>query len=214
VISRLFPHPGPLDEAGIVDACAPDGPGIRVNFISSVDGAVTLSGRSGGLGNAEDQAMMARLRMHADVVLVGAGTVRVEGYGAIELGDDARRWRTGRGMESDPRLAIVTRSGDLPPKVLAADPILIGDPATARDRLADLGLARVLCEGGPHILGALTAADQVDELFLTLSPLLAGPGAGRITAGPPSPPRQLRLRHILTDGELLYMRFSRDRQGR
>jgi riboflavin biosynthesis pyrimidine reductase len=108
----------------------------------------------------------------------------------------------------------VTRSGDLPPKVLAADPILIDDPATARDRLADLGLARVLCEGGPHILGALTAADQVDELFLTLSPLLAGPGAGRITAGPASPPRQLRLRHILTDGELLYMRFSRDRQGR
>jgi riboflavin biosynthesis pyrimidine reductase len=79
--------------------------------------------------------------------------------------------------------------------------------------LADLrarGLVHLLCEGGPHLLGALTAADLVDELCLTLSPLLAGAGAGRISAGPPAPrPRRLALRHILAEGDMLLLRYAR-----
>src|SRR3954447_4086569 len=120
----LLPEPGAhdLDEAALVGACAPADrrkPRIRVNFIAALDGAVTLDGRSGGLGNPTDQEMMARLRLHADVVLVGAGTIRVEGYGPIELSEPAQAWRAAQGMTPNPRMAILTRSGDIPAKVLA-----------------------------------------------------------------------------------------------
>ena len=62
------------------------------------------------------------------------------------------------------------------------------------------------------MFGALTAADLVDELCLTVTPLLAGPGAGRITAGPPSQPRRLALGHVLVgdDGAVL-LRYRRQR---
>jgi riboflavin biosynthesis pyrimidine reductase len=72
------------------------------------------------------------------------------------------------------------------------------------------GLVQVLSEGGPHLLGALTAEDLVDELCLTLSPLLTGPGAGRITAGLATPEaRKLALKHVLSsDGQLL-LRYAR-----
>ncbi|MFY1633058.1 pyrimidine reductase family protein [Solwaraspora sp. WMMB335] len=78
------------------------------------------------------------------------------------------------------------------------------------DQLRARGHQRLLCEGGPLLLGTLTAADLVDELCLTISPLLAGSGAGRISAGPPSPPRRLRLCQVLADdaGTLL-LRYTR-----
>ena len=76
--------------------------------------------------------------------------------------------------------------------------------------LAERGLTQVLCEGGPHLFGALTAADAVDEICLTVTPLVAGPGAGRIIAGAPlTDPRRLVLAHLLEeDGNLLH-RYAR-----
>jgi riboflavin biosynthesis pyrimidine reductase len=67
----------------------------------------------------------------------------------------------------------------------------------------------VLCEGGPHLLGALIAADLVDELCLTVSPLLAGGDAGRIATGPAGPPRPMSLRHVLTEDGALFLRYAR-----
>jgi riboflavin biosynthesis pyrimidine reductase len=94
-----------------------------------------------------------------------------------------------------------------------ADVVSVGDTAvdlTAMAReLHGRGATQLLSEGGPHLLGALTAADLVDELCLTVSPLLAGPGAGRITAGPPSAPRPMTLRHVLTADGALLMRYAR-----
>ena len=76
--------------------------------------------------------------------------------------------------------------------------------------LHGFGLGQILCEGGPHLLAALSRADLVDEMCLTLSPLLAGPGAGRITAGGPDhPPRELRLRHVLESECALLLRYVR-----
>ena len=83
------------------------------------------------------------------------------------------------------------------------------DLAAALAGLHARGATQVLCEGGPHLLGALTAAGLVDELCLTVSPLLAGPGAGRITAGPPGPPRAMSLRSILAAGDMLFLRYAR-----
>ncbi|WP_022882497.1 pyrimidine reductase family protein [Gryllotalpicola ginsengisoli] len=83
-------------------------PWVRMNFVSSIDGAVTRDGRSGGLGTPADRRVFDLLRLLADVVLVGAGTVRKEGYGAMRLPDDAVRWRLAHGLAAQPVFAIVS----------------------------------------------------------------------------------------------------------
>jgi riboflavin biosynthesis pyrimidine reductase len=93
-----------------------------------------------------------------------------------------------------------------------ADVIVAGeesvDLAEALRELAGRGLTRVLCEGGPHLFGDLAAAGLVDELCLSLNPMLAGPGAGRIIAGQPSPARPLALRHVLAGADsFLFSRY-------
>ncbi|GAB1642314.1 pyrimidine reductase family protein [Krasilnikovia sp. MM14-A1259] len=73
------------------------------------------------------------------------------------------------------------------------------------------GATQLLCEGGPLLFGALTAADLVDELCLTVSPLLVGGTAGRIATGPPGPPRAMSLRGILSADDMLFLRYARSR---
>ncbi|NUO58223.1 MAG: pyrimidine reductase family protein [Hamadaea sp.] len=207
-MEQLFPAGGPADLSSLYA----QPPGVRVNFIASADGSAVLEGRSGGLGNPNDQALMGVLRKAADVVLVGAGTVRTEGYDLVQ-----------------PRMAIVTRRLDLDPDTFAEAIIVTVAAAPGRDRFRDViiagdtevhvptmlaglterGLTRVLCEGGPSLVGALEAAGAIDELCLTVSPILAGPGGTRITAGPPSVPQRMELAHLLTDGELLFTRYVR-----
>ena len=94
-----------------------------------------------------------------------------------------------------------------------ADVIVAGDEAVdlaaARAALEDRGLHRVLCEGGPRLFGDLAAAGLVDELCLSLSPTLAGPGAARIIGGPPSPARPLTLTQVLAaDDGVLFCRYA------
>ncbi len=91
-------------------------PHLRLNFVSSLDGAATLDGRSGGLGNEQDQRVMNALRTFSDVVLVGAGTVRAEGYGGLDLGPDAVQWRVENGLPAEPVFAIVSGHLDLDPE--------------------------------------------------------------------------------------------------
>ena len=96
-----------------------------------------------------------------------------------------------------------------------ADVIVCGaEKLDARAMLAALterGLRQVLCEGGPHLLGTLIEADGVDELCLTLSPVIENGGAGRITAGSPLTPRGMRLGHVITAGDTLMLRYERAR---
>jgi riboflavin biosynthesis pyrimidine reductase len=80
----------------------------RVNMVTSLDGASTLGGRSGALGDREDQRLMSVLRSHADVVLVGAGTVEAEGYGGAAVVEADAAWRIARGREPQPRFAVVS----------------------------------------------------------------------------------------------------------
>lgn len=217
-------------------------PRLRANFVTSLDGAVTLEGLSGGLSSKDDQNMLGRLRMLSDVVLVGAGTLRAEGYGGLRLGAKRRTWRAEQGLAENPTLAVVSArlelaadspvfteaparaivitcaaSPDHQRKALAevADVLACGedevDLVAAVGALVDRGLTQILCEGGPHLLGSLTAADLVDELCLTVSPLLAGPGARRITDGLASTDaRPLPLLHVLsTDEGFLFLRHGR-----
>ena len=97
-----------------------------------------------------------------------------------------------------------------------ADVIVVGDEAVDLgalvDELAARGLTRVLCEGGPRLFGDLSAAGLVDELCLSLSPTLAGPGAGRIISGEHADARPLTLRQVIAadDGFLFCRYFAED----
>lgn len=237
----MWPEPaGPLTDPELA-AQYPraDRPWLRVNFVTSLDGAVSLDGYSEGLSSPGDKRVFHLLRTLADAVLVAAGTVRHEGYGPLTLDPAQRDLRRGLRLAPYPTMVVVSGSLDLDPaaSVFAGAPVrpvvvthaaappprpglaAVADVLTCGDTEVDLaaalavlrrrGLGQVLCEGGPALLGALTAADLVDELCLTLAPLLAGPGAGRITAGPPGPPRAMTLRHALSaDGQLL-LRYAR-----
>jgi len=88
------------------------------------------------------------------------------------------------------------------------------DVKAALDALAARGYQRVLCEGGPHLLAQVAGEDLLDELCLTVSPLLAGPGADRIvTGGLPLPgggPEPFTLRHALEADGFLLCRYVRE----
>ncbi|HEY3629328.1 MAG TPA: pyrimidine reductase family protein [Jatrophihabitantaceae bacterium] len=207
--------------------------GIRANFISSVDGAVEVAGLSRGLQTPGDNRVFAVLRDLADVILVGAGTARLEGYAVVALNAERRAVRQDFGLAPELPTAIVSRSLQVDPAgplfaeggprtivftAAAADPamraqlesradvVICGDDVVdlgaARAALADRGLTRVLCEGGPTLFADLAAGGQMDELCLTLSPLLAGPGAGRITSGASWPLDRVGRSGLSLDGLL------------
>src|SRR5512139_2148655 len=111
----------------------PDGrPWLLANMVAGLDGSLSWHGRVGELSSASDRSLFVRLRGLADGVLVGAGTVRAEGYGPVRLPTD--------GHEAVPPLVVVSRSLDLDwsaPLWAAADgprPIVVtseGAPAGA-----------------------------------------------------------------------------------
>jgi len=92
-----------------------------------------------------------------------------------------------------------------------ADVIVAGETAVDLEEavaaLRDRGLGQVLCEGGPHLLGHLAAEGLLDELCLTVTPVLAGPGPTRVVAGAPFPARPMTLAHVLTDDGELFCRY-------
>jgi len=92
----------------------PDGrPFVRVNMVSTLDGAIALGGRAGEISGPADRALLFVLRSLADLVLVGAGTVRAENYGPVKLPEGVQQTRVGRGQSPLPRLAVVTQRVDL-----------------------------------------------------------------------------------------------------
>jgi len=120
-LRRLLPTPATLglDElyAGLTLADPQPERGVHValSMVSSADGAVAVEGLSGGLGGAADLRALSRLRGANDVSLVGAGTVRDEGYVPLSGTPERRADRAARGLRPAPRLAIVTASGHLAP---------------------------------------------------------------------------------------------------
>lgn len=232
------PLDGPaLDDAALQQRYAyPDpltSPWVRVNFVASLDGAVTVDGLSGGLGSPADRMVFGLLRRLADVILVGAGTVRAENYRG------ARRARIGAPDAGPPPIAVVTGRAELDPaSVLFTDtavaPIVLttaaapaarraalaaagGDvvvlddlhPTALLAELARRGLDRVLCEGGPTLTGRLLAADAVDEVCLTVAPIAVGGTAGRIAHGLTADPRDFTLASVLHSAGNLLLRYRR-----
>lgn len=249
-IHELHPQPsGALDRAGLIARYAPADRSqatTRVNFIESLDGSATVQGLSGGLGSAADKAVFDVLQAVSDVVLVGAGTARSEGYGALTAGEPFVQWRRAAGLTPHPAFALVSARLDLDPAadmfVKAPTPPLVftassapadararlgrvatvidagethADPAVVLRELHSRGLLQVLCEGGPSLFGALIAADLVDELCLSISPLLEGGDGPRIATAPAgalaSPPPGFELVRLLLADSMLLTRWARSR---
>lgn len=235
-----------FEEARLSDLYAyPDDPRpswVRGNMIASLDGGATTDGKSGGLGGAGDRAVFTQMRQLADVIVVGAGTVRAENYSGVQFSPAQRQARQQRGQSEVPPIAVLTNSASLdhdaklftrtevPPLILTASDAVAdatarlggvaeivdgsgprpdkADPAAALAALADRGLVRVLVEGGPGILGLLIEQDLLDELCVTIAPLLVGGAAGRIATGPGQVHTPMRRSHLLADPDgYLYARY-------
>ncbi|MCH2422921.1 MAG: pyrimidine reductase family protein [Acidimicrobiales bacterium] len=118
---RIHPEPtGDIDSAEVVlDDARPAPPGrpwVLVNMVASVDGATNVGGRSGKLGGPSDRRMFRALRGCADMILVGAGTVRAEGYRPPRTPEDTIATRRSiDGQDERPRLVVVSASLDLDP---------------------------------------------------------------------------------------------------
>ena len=128
-IAKVHPLPvaeglGDDDIAALYLDGAGELPWVRVNFVSSADGAATHQGLSGGLSDDADKRVFAILRRLCDVVVVGAGTVRAEGYSAMRVDEVSERVRRAAGMTPHPVFAIVSAGLDLDP----ASPIFTEAP--------------------------------------------------------------------------------------
>jgi 5-amino-6-(5-phosphoribosylamino)uracil reductase len=254
LVDRLLPaHEGPADVVDDTELARlydfpPDltRPWVKLNFVSSADGAVSLGGRSGGLSDQNDRTIFLLGRAMADVVLVGAHTALIERYRSVQPSEVPADLRAELGLAPLPPIAVVTRRCSLEPnsalieKAIAptivftaesapeerrqalvdagADVVLAGeDDVDLTAVLAELdrrGLRRVCCEGGPLLFGSLIAANLVDELDLTVAPLLVGGDSGRIAASPlPAVPTALRLASVLHADDQLMLRYLRAQEG-
>ena len=236
---------GPEDLAAAYTYPETEAPWVRANMVASADGAVTVKGLSGGLSSNGDRQIFGILRGLSDVILVGAGTARTEGYGPARPRESWRKLRADR--TPSPPVAVVTRLLDLdlsgslftgaPPHARTivitteaapadrraraaenADVVIAGtervDPAAAISALAERDLNAILTEGGPRLLGQLTTAGLVDELCLSISPMLVGGDACRVVTGALTPePWRLRLAHVLEHDGSLFCRYTRENPG-
>ena len=203
---------------------APDQPWLRVNMVATVDGAATgEDGTSRSINNGADKEVFDLLRDLSDALVVGAGTVRIEGYAV------------GRKP-----LVIVSRSGLVPPtqrsadrgrvlmatvstapyleearQVLGNDHVMVlgshrVDLARMKDELVLRGFRHLLSEGGPHLLRDLLDQGVADELDSTIIPRVVGGGHRRITDGPPVDV-PLRLNTLVEQDDTLLARWYVER---
>ena len=218
---------------------------VRANMIASLDGGATDDGKAAGLAGSGDRALFARMRQEADVILVGAATVRIENYSGAQLSVAQRRERQARGQSEVPPIAVVTHGADfdhdakiftrteVPPLLLTSRDAVdeargrfgaVADVIDASGRegdrvdlsavlatFAERKLLRVLSEGGPGIISLLIEHGLLDELCMTIAPILVGGQARRIAVGDGAAHTRLRRSHLLTDDEgYLYTRYVRD----
>ncbi|HUP75126.1 MAG TPA: dihydrofolate reductase family protein [Acidimicrobiales bacterium] len=181
----------------------PDRPWVLLNLVLSADGHASVGGRVTQLTSPTDQTLFHHLRTLSDVILVGASTVRAEKYGPVRITDEVARRRVANGRPERPTLVIVSRSLDLDLRAIvdagqsvvvmtcaasdaelrarieeSADVIVVGDEIVDLRRglglLHERGAQVVLCEGGAVLNGELAQAELIDEVCVTVAPVLGG----------------------------------------
>ena len=203
-----------------------DRPWVGLCMITSLDGSTVVEGRSGLLGSPTDAAVLGALRRAADAIIVGAATVRQEGYGPPR--------------KAGQRLGVVTSTGDVEPEMelfTSGAGFLImpedGPPPPSGQRgplevvraghgRVDVALALrrleqvmdppvfVQAEGGPRLNGSLLDAECIDELDLTVSPVLVGGDGPRLTVGGDPTTARFDLVHLgVDDDAFVYTRWTR-----
>ena len=246
---RLLPAPPltitPRSDIDVLAAhyAYPDVGALRANMVASIDGAISLDGRSQPISGDSDWFLFGLQRALADVIVVGAGTARAEGYGPGRARSEFAALRERAGQPPAPTLALVTASGKLNPSAeyfggmsraivitcgaapaerieplrAVADVVVSGDTSVdLKGVLASLrerGLRRILTEGGPSLLGALATDDLIDEVVATISPSLIGGDARRMVVGAPGAVRELSLVGLLEDDGALFTHYRRVRGG-
>ena len=217
---RLFEHPTDhvtVREAYGVNRPRPaDRPWLGVCMVASIDGSTVIDSNSRALSSKTDQEVLLTLRDLADVLLVGAATVRIEGYVPPR--------------KAGQRVGVVSRTGnvdvtstlftsgagfliipeDAPPTSVDAVRAGVGEVDFA-GALGQLSADFVQAEGGAQLNGALSTADVIDEINLTISPQLAGGDGPRVTSGSVQMSRRMRLAHVLEDDGFLFTRYVRAR---
>src|SRR4051794_32429054 len=211
-------------------------PRVAAAMIASADGRAAVAGRSVGLGHPADRALLRELRTAVDAILVGTGTLRAERYANL-LDPQQRAARAERGRTPHPVVATISRSGRVPEDIpLFAErgvPIQVytETEAEVRGRGADVavhrfaaggarpaavlehlggerGVRSVLCEGGPTLLRALVADACLDDMLLTLAPLLAAGSAPTPLDGEAlDPPARMALRAVHRAEDHLFMHY-------
>lgn len=221
-------------ELGLQDGGRDGRPRVVAIMVGSVDGRASVDGSSTRLGHPQDRALLRGLRAAADCLLAGTGTLAAERYANL-LDPEQRAARRAAGRPAHPLVATLTRSGTVPwevpvfaeagvaTMVYAGRPVTVPEAATgtavrvvpdARAALEHLGaacgVASVACEGGPGLLRGLLADDLVDDLLLTLAPLVVAGDGPTATTGEqlPGPPR-LALRAVRRADDHLFLHYAR-----
>lgn len=209
-MQRIFPVVDEVDIESSYDAdrpASPRRPFVLVNMVASVDGAFAVDGRTRALSSPEDHEVFHLLRSVPDAILVGAQTVRAEGYGPARIREDRQARRVARGQQPEPTIVVVSRSLQLDlssPLFTESRPTVIcpadadGSRVSALAAVADVvqagegdvdlpealaqlrrrGIEVLLCEGGPTLNGDLARHGLIDELCLTVAPALVGGDLG------------------------------------
>lgn len=177
-----------------------DRPWIVMSMISTADGAVSLEGNSALLGGPTDREIFLHLHRTGDSVLVGAETVRQDGYNPLP---------------SHQVLVVVSESGDLGRNSAALTAmgntrIVSGD---VREIVRDLPGRLCVLEGGPNLNAQMLAADLVDEICLTIAPRFVSGASQRIATGPLALREPWRLAHVGTDDGFVFLRYLRTSSG-
>ncbi|OIQ70329.1 riboflavin biosynthesis protein RibD [mine drainage metagenome] len=218
--SLLSPDLQLLDDADLLSIYAYPtslaAPWIRANMVSSIDGSAAVRGVSKGLTSAADRRLFHLLRSAADVILIGAGTARSEPY-----------------ANHTHQVVVISRSGDLPSNFFTGiRPIVLTTESLTDERRIQLskvsevincgrhdvdfnlvlelfverGWLKVLCEGGPALLGALNTQGLIDEVALTIAPVLVGSGTSLLQEGLEST-RDFQLSSLLQAEGNLFARY-------
>ena len=223
-----------LSDLRLAEHAPDDRPYLVLNMVASIDGRTTLGGHVGDLTSPVDQRLVYRLRTQADALLVGAGTVRNERYGGLfpdlEPGVPqplvvivSARVDLPRDLpllaEAGARIVVATTDPDATlgfEHVASVDYLrLPGEggridcEALCRGLRSDHGVRSVVCEGGPSLNEALISYGVVDELFLSLSPLLVGGGErSLVDTAPAHTPTHARLVSVATADDYLFLRYA------
>jgi riboflavin biosynthesis pyrimidine reductase len=215
----------------------PGRPYTVANMVATADGRATLGGRTEGISSGNDRDLFHTLRTQVDAVMVGIATIALERYGPLARRPEVRRRRVELGLAEVTLAVTASRSLELPvdaplfqdpesqivvltnsdrePPPCEAQLIVERIPGDELDLAAGMerlrsahGVRAMLHEGGPTMLAAMLARGLVDELFLTVSPMLVGGGEPSVVEGTAFElPRRLDLLSVLEHESFLYLRY-------